>query len=65
MLEGMHDYCEKYNIEEVEAFKKYIATQLAKNEDMPNLTDEDMQYMHQMMLMMYANPLKNQIAVNC
>ena len=65
MLEGTHDYCEKYTIEEVEAFKKYIATQLAKNEDMPNLTDEDMQYMHQMMLMMYANPLKNQIAVNC
>ena len=65
MLEGTHDYCEKYTVEEVEAFKKYIATQLAKNEDMPNLTDEDMQYMHQMMLMMYANPLKNQIAVNC
>lgn len=65
MLEGTHEYREKYTAEEVEAFKKYITTQLAKNEDMPNLTDEDMQYMRQMMLMMYANPLKNQIAVNC
>ena len=47
-----------------EAFETYIDSQLAKIDDVPNLTEEDMQYMRHMMLIMYANPLKNQIAVN-
>ena len=44
---------------------KHLEKQKRKSEIFDNLTEEDMQYMRQMMLMMYANPLKNQIAVNC
>lgn len=58
-LEGTQQFVEKYTAEEVEAFEKYIKTQLAKIDDIPNISEEDMQYMRQMMLTMYANPLKN------
>ena len=45
------------------SFDAYIEQQLAKNNDIPNLTQEDVQYMRQMILTMYANPLKNKIKV--
>lgn len=64
LLEGTKLYLDKYSAEDVEAFETYIDSQLAKIDDVPNLTEEDMQYMRHMMLIMYANPLKNQIAVN-
>ena len=63
LLEGTKLYLDKYSAEDVEAFETYIDSQLAKIDDVPNLTEEDMQYMRHMMLIMYANPLKNQIAV--
>lgn len=62
LLENIQRFQDKYTLDEVVAFEKYITTQLAKVEDVPNLSDDDMQYMRQMMLTMYANPLKNQLA---
>ena len=62
LLENTQRFQDKYTLDEVVAFEKYITTQLAKVEDVPNLSDDDMQYMRQMMLTMYANPLKNQLA---
>ena len=63
-LEGTSLYADKYTADEVVAFEKYIENQLAKVTDVPNMTEEDMQYMRTMMLTMYSNPLKNQIAIN-
>ncbi len=60
-LENNQRFAEKYSPAEVEAFDKYINTQLAKIDDIPSLSDDDMSYMRQMMLTMYANPLKNQL----
>ena len=62
-LEGTQQFAEKYTAEEVAKFDAYIEQQLAKNNDIPNLTQEDVQYMRQMILTMYANPLKNKIKV--
>lgn len=50
-----------YTPEEKEAFKMYVASQLGKV-GIDNLSDLDMNFMNQMMLTMYANPLKNKIA---
>lgn len=60
-LETTQRFADKYTIEDVVAFDKYIETQLAKIEDVPNLTDEDMRFMREMMLTMYANPLRNKL----
>lgn len=62
-LEGTQQFADKYTAEEVAKFDAYIEQQLAKNNDIPNLTQEDVQYMRQMILTMYANPLKNKIKV--
>ncbi len=43
------------------AFDEYIAGQLAKV-DVEDITDEEMAFMRRTMLLMYANPLKNQRA---
>ena len=60
-LENTQQFTEYYTDEDVESFEKYIKSQLAKVDDIPNLNDEDMQYMHEMMLSMYANPLRNKL----
>lgn len=60
-LESSQRFADKYTQKEVDAFDEYIKTQLAKIDDIPNLTDEDMQYMREMMLTMYANPLRNKL----
>ncbi len=62
-LEGKQQFAENYTIEEVEAFDKYIDNQLAKIDDIPDLSEDDMSYMRQMILTMYANPLKNKLNV--
>ena len=62
-LEETQQFADKYTAEEVAKFDAYIEQQLAKNNDIPNLTQEDVQYMRQMILTMYANPLKNKIKV--
>ena len=48
---------------EADLFIKYIEKQLAKINDIPNISEEEMQYMRTMILTMYANPLKNKINV--
>lgn len=60
-LEKTQQFTEYYTDEDVESFEKYIQSQLAKVDDIPDLNDDDMQYMHEMMLSMYANPLKNKL----
>ncbi|MDE7407217.1 MAG: acyltransferase, partial [Muribaculaceae bacterium] len=43
---------------------EYIDSQLAKIDDVPSLTtSDDMSYMREMMLTMYANPLRNQLKI--
>ena len=44
---------------EVEAFNKYVETQLDKVDE-PDITAEEREFMRHTMLSMYANPLKNQ-----
>lgn len=60
-LENTQQFTEYYTDEDVESFEKYIKSQLAKVDDIPDLNDDDMQYMREMMLSMYANPLKNKL----
>ena len=56
-------FIDKYTPEEVGEFNTYISKQL-KKVDVPDLTDEDMDYLHEMMLNMYANPLKNNLTAS-
>lgn len=59
------EYRSGYTEAEVEAFNKYIDTQLDKV-DVPDITPEEREFMRQTMLTMYANPLKNQrTALDC
>lgn len=54
------DYADLYSSEDVKKFEDYIESQLAKVE-IDNPSEEDMDYMRQMMYVMYANPLKNKL----
>lgn len=47
-----------YSDEELNAVNKYLDHQLSK---IPDVTDEDYAYMRNMMLEMYANPLRNKL----
>ncbi|MBD5219671.1 MAG: acyltransferase [Bacteroidales bacterium] len=59
------EYRAAYTDAEVEAFNKYVETQLSKV-DVPDLTPEEREFMRHTMLSMYANPLKNQrTALDC
>ena len=62
-LESSTRFAEFYTAEQVAAFDKYIESQLAKVDDVPNLEEDDYAFMRQRMLEMYANPLKNQLAL--
>lgn len=61
MLDHTERWTDKYTPAEVETFDKYLRDQIAKV-DIPNLTDEDIAYLYEMMLVQYANPLKNSLA---
>lgn len=54
-------FADKYTAEEEMEFERYILTQLEKV-DVPELTEEDKGFLYEMMLTMYANPLKNKIS---
>lgn len=54
-------FADRYTPEEVSHFENYIESQL-KKVDIENISESDMNYMRNMMLTMYANPLKNKIA---
>ncbi len=59
-LFNTNHFADKYTADEVLEFNNYIARQISKVEE-PGLTDNDRDYMHEMMLTMYANPVKNNI----
>ncbi|MDE6207165.1 MAG: acyltransferase [Muribaculaceae bacterium] len=61
LVHDTKEYAAFYTEADVEAFGEYIGGQLAKI-DVPDITREEHEYMHEMMLNMYANPLKNQMA---
>jgi len=61
---GTQTYADKYTEADVKAFDAYIDTQLAKV-DVNDISDDERIFMRQMMLTMYANPLKNQLNAAC
>jgi hypothetical protein len=59
-LTGEHRFADRYTAEELASVTEYVAGQLAKV-DVPDLTDDELAYMREMMLTMYANPLRNKL----
>lgn len=61
-----HEFESEYTKDEACEFDRYVHEQLTKV-DVPELTAEDKDYLYQMMLTMYANPLKNKLLArdNC
>lgn len=60
LLSGTTQFADKYTVEEIAAFNAYISGQINKVDE-PGITDEDRNYMHEMMLTMYSNPVKNKM----
>ncbi len=60
-LNGTREFAANYTDEDVAAFDAYVNEQLAKV-DVENITDEERVFMRELMLSMYSNPLKNQLA---
>ena len=58
MLYKCNRFAEQYTAEQKENFEKYIQGQIAK---MGEFSIEDYQFMHEKMLLMYSNPLKNKL----
>ena len=63
MLEGAHRFADQYTAADVEAVNDRLATQLGKCR-LDDVTPEELDYMRQMILTMYANPLKNKLFQN-
>ena len=59
--EGSQQFADCYTAADVEQFNQYINRQLDRV-DIPDVTPEEREYMRSMMLGMYANPLRNQLA---
>ncbi|MCH5221715.1 MAG: acyltransferase [Muribaculaceae bacterium] len=59
-INGTSEYASEYNAEDVAIFDKYIEDQLGKVE-VEDITADECAFMREMMLTMYANPLKNQL----
>lgn len=60
MLHNSQRFANKYTEEQKREVELYLNNQLAKV-DVENLTPEEYDYMMEMMLVMYANPLKNKL----
>lgn len=60
MLHNTERFKRKYTREQEEEAKEYFHKQLSKA-DVPDLTEEERNYMLEMMLVMYSNPLKNKL----
>lgn len=58
---GGNRFRSSYSDEELSAVNEYLDKQLSKVSDIPNITDDDYVYMRNMMLEMYANPLRNKL----
>lgn len=57
-LHGTKEYANEYTADDFASFREYIKEQLEKV-DVPDITEEEYQYMQAMMYTMYANPLMN------
>lgn len=60
-LEGTQAFADRYTAEDVAKIDAYLNGQLDKVE-LTDVTPDEREYMLQMMLTMYANPVRNQIA---
>lgn len=60
LLNNTQRFAAKYTEAEKEKFVEYIESQLAKV-DLTDLTEEERDYMRNMMLVMYSNPLTNKL----
>lgn len=61
LLHRSHKFVEEYTPGQAADFEQYVETQLDKVE-LPDVSTLDRSFMREMMLTMYANPLKNKIA---
>lgn len=59
-----NQFASQYTEDDVRRFDNYIDTQLSKV-DVPNVTDEEHDFMRHTMLMMYAYPLRNKMSATC
>lgn len=62
-IEGGNRFAAKYDAADVASFDAYISGQLDKV-DIPDVTPQEREFMRGMMLNMYANPLRNQLAAS-
>lgn len=60
-LHNTDRFATKYTDNQKLEFENYLNSQLDKITDLPDLTVEERDYMYEMMLRMYANPLKNKL----
>lgn len=60
-IEGSSRFTGHYTADDMASFDKYINTQLDKV-DIEDVTAEERNFMREMMLNMYSNPLRNQLA---
>ncbi len=60
LLHNTERFARKYTQEQKEETQKYFNEQLGKIE-LPDITEEERAYLLEMMLVMYANPLKNKL----
>ncbi len=63
MLEGSNRFADQYTAADVEAVNERLNTQLGKCR-IEDVTPEELEYMRQMILTMYSNPLKNKLFSN-
>ncbi len=63
LLHNNAEYAGEYSSAEKEYFTEYINSQLDKVK-LDSISSLDREYMHQMMLHMYANPLRNKLAAS-
>lgn len=61
MLNETDRFGDEYTVEDVEIFETYLEKQL-KKVDIPDLSKDDKDFMLEMMLKMYSNPLVNKLA---
>jgi hypothetical protein len=62
-LNGVHQFADSYTAADVDKFNEYIESHLDRV-DVEGITAEERDYMRNLMLGMYANPVKNKIAAD-
>lgn len=62
LLHGSHKYSDMYTTDDVQQFERYVNGQLAKVELESEPSELDRKFMYEMMLVMYANPLRNKLS---